>query len=45
MDMNISYINTNRSFPLPEGEGVSGTAVGQTRLMNVYYIRSIVAVN
>ena len=27
MDINTSYNNTERTSPLPQGEGVSGTAV------------------
>ena len=31
-DMKTSYNNTNRLSPLPQGEGISGTAVDQTPL-------------
>ena len=42
MDMNSSYNNTNRLFPLPpgegQGEGVSGIAVSLTPLLGQLYL-------
>jgi hypothetical protein len=45
MDMNISYNNTNRSFPLPpgegQGEGVSGTAVTADPFYSLFHLQPL----